>query len=185
MAQDWPPGVVNNEQQAYTPSAASQDPNTGEVTIRAEKHSDGTITSARLESYQVWSTAQSGDIKTRGYVEVRATIPAKVDGGNLRGAWPAIWMLGTGNGHEWPRHGEIDIVEAVNGEPKVELEEIGNEVIIDRITSDCDDCPLNSPQWRQWTASLPLVFHCQRGLHGGSHHRGLRVEHQTRDRPGE
>ena len=143
MAQDWPPGVVNNEQQAYTPSAASQDPNTGEVTIRAEKHSDGTITSARLESYQVWSTAQSGDIKTRGYVEVRATIPAKVDGGNLRGAWPAIWMLGTGNGHEWPRHGEIDIVEAVNGEPKVEREEIGNEVIIDRITSDCDDCPLN------------------------------------------
>jgi len=119
VAQDWPPGVVNNEQQAYTPSAATQDPDTGEITIKAEKHSDGSITSARLESYQVWSTAQSGDIKTRGYVEVRATIPAKVNGGNLRGAWPAIWMLGTGNGHDWPRHGEIDIVEAVNGEPKI------------------------------------------------------------------
>lgn len=55
----------------------------------------------------------------RGYVEVRSTLPAKVDGGNMRGAWPAIWMLGTGNGHDWPTHGEIDIVEAVNGDPKV------------------------------------------------------------------
>jgi len=119
VAQNWPPGVVNNEQQAYTPSAATRDPATGEITIKAEKHGDGSITSARLESYQVWSTAQSEEIKTRGYVEVRATIPAKVNGGNLKGSWPAIWMLGTGNGHDWPRHGEIDIVEAVNGEPKI------------------------------------------------------------------
>ena len=44
---------------------------------------------------------------------MRSTLPAKPDGGNLRGSWPAIWMLGTGNGHEWPRHGEIDIVEMV------------------------------------------------------------------------
>ena len=71
MAQDWPPGVVNNEQQAYTPSAATRDPATGEITIRAEKHGDGSITSARLESYQLWSTAQSQDIKMRGYLEVR------------------------------------------------------------------------------------------------------------------
>ena len=31
----------------------TQDPGSGEITIRAEKHSDGRITSARLESYQV------------------------------------------------------------------------------------------------------------------------------------
>ena len=47
-----------------------QDPVTGQITIRAEKHGDGSITSARLESYQVWSTAQSQDIKMRGYLEV-------------------------------------------------------------------------------------------------------------------
>ena len=86
----------------------------------------------------------------RGYLEVRSTLPAKVNGGNLKvvaislfllpervfspildtlfigiitchqGSWPAIWMLGSGNGHEWPRHGEIDIVEAVNGDPRVD-----------------------------------------------------------------
>ena len=65
VAQNWPPGVVNNEDQvstnvtlagfykAYTPDAATQDGNTAEITIKAEKHSDGSITSARLESYQV------------------------------------------------------------------------------------------------------------------------------------
>merc|ERR1712131_416951 len=54
VAQDWPPGVVNQEDQAYVPEAASQDGN-GEITIKAEKHGDGSITSARLESYQVHS----------------------------------------------------------------------------------------------------------------------------------
>ena len=42
-----------------------------------------------------------------------------MDGDNLEGSWPAIWMLGTGNGQDWPTHGEIDIVEAVNGDPEV------------------------------------------------------------------
>jgi len=118
VPQLWPEGVVNNELQEYVPEAASQDPSTGEITITAKKEGNR-ITSARLESYQVWSTAQSADIKNRGYVEVRSTLPAKTNGGNLKGAWPAIWMLGTGNGNEWPHHGEIDIVEAVNGDPTI------------------------------------------------------------------
>ena len=37
----------------------------------------------------------------------------------MKGAWPAVWMLGEGNGHEWPHHGEIDIVEAANGNPNI------------------------------------------------------------------
>jgi len=118
VPQQWPAGVVNNELQEYVPEAAVQDPTTGEITITAKKEG-GRITSARLESYGVWTTAQSADIKNRGYVEVRSTLPAKPNGGTLKGSWPAIWMLGTGNGNEWPRHGEIDIVEAVNGDPTI------------------------------------------------------------------
>jgi len=119
VARDWPPGVVNGELQAYVPEAAQQDPNTGEITITANKDGNDYITSARLESHQIWTTAQSPETKTRGYLEVRAQLPAKTNGDNLRGSWPAIWMLGTGNGHEWPRHGEIDILEMSNGKPDV------------------------------------------------------------------
>ena len=92
----------------------------------------------------------------RGYVEVRSTLPAKVDGGNMKGAWPAIWMLGTGNGHDWPTHGEIDIVEAVNGDPKVTSYPGLCLSIIVKFVVDLHDNPLNQSQWRQWTASRPI-----------------------------
>ena len=59
-----------NFTEALVSTVLCQDPVTGQITIRAEKHGDGSITSARLESYQVWSTAQSQDIKMRGYLEV-------------------------------------------------------------------------------------------------------------------
>ena len=61
----------------YRPESASQAGN-GEITIKAERHSDGWITSARLESYQLWTTAMDASIKNRGYLEVRSTIPARV-----------------------------------------------------------------------------------------------------------
>ena len=75
----------------------------------------------RLESYGVWTTAQSSDIKNRGYVEVQTLLPAKIHGSNFKGAWPAVWMLGTSNGGHWPGRGEIDIYEMVNGEPKINM----------------------------------------------------------------
>ena len=62
----------------YLPESASQAGNGGPITIKAERHSDGSITSARLESYQLWTTNQDPSIRNRGYVEVRATLPAKV-----------------------------------------------------------------------------------------------------------
>ena len=62
----------------YHTSSVSQDPNSGEITIKAEKHSDGRITSGKVETKNVWTTASDLAVKNRGYVEVRATMPAKV-----------------------------------------------------------------------------------------------------------
>ena len=44
---DWNPGHVNNEVQYYKPENAWQDPSTGEITIKAERRSDGKVVSAR------------------------------------------------------------------------------------------------------------------------------------------
>lgn len=49
-----------------------------------------------------------------GRVEVRAKIPTG------RGAWPAIWMMGTDRAEKgWPECGEIDIMENVGYDPMV------------------------------------------------------------------
>jgi beta-glucanase (GH16 family) len=49
---------------------------------------------------------------TYGRIEVRAKLPSG------RGTWPAIWTLGTNIGEvDWPRCGEIDIMEFVGFEP--------------------------------------------------------------------
>ena len=67
----------------YHKGSVKQDHNSGEITIKAEKHSDGKITSGKIETKNVWTTASDPAVKNRGYVEVRATLPAKV-GLNLR-----------------------------------------------------------------------------------------------------
>ena len=66
------------ERHRYHTSSVSQDPNSGEIEIKAEKHSDGRITSGKVETKNVWTTASDLAVKNRGYVEVRATMPAKV-----------------------------------------------------------------------------------------------------------
>ena len=62
----------------YHRGSVSQDQNSGVITIKAEKHSDGKITSGKIETKNVWSTSSDLAVKNRGYVEVRATMPAKV-----------------------------------------------------------------------------------------------------------
>ena len=111
--------AYNNERQQYRPYQAWQDKNTKQITIKSSYGSGGKIYSARLESYKIWSTSKSWKTKNRGYVEVRSTMPAKPNGWMYKGSWPAIWMLGAGNGAGWPKPGEIDIIEIVNGQPKL------------------------------------------------------------------
>ena len=56
----------------------TQDRSTGEITLKAVKHSSGKITSDKIETKGVWTTASDHAVKNRGYVEVRATMPANV-----------------------------------------------------------------------------------------------------------
>ncbi|MCR9249997.1 MAG: glycoside hydrolase family 16 protein [bacterium] len=97
-------GWGNNELQYYTEkrsdNARVED---GKLIITANKESfkNKEYTSARL------ITKNKGDWKY-GKIEVRAKLP---DG---LGTWPAIWMLPTlDRGLDWPKDGEIDIMEHV------------------------------------------------------------------------
>ncbi len=103
-------GWGNNELQYYTEA----DTNNvlvkgGKLTITAKKETKdkNAFTSARLV------TRGKQDFKY-GKIEVRAKLPAG------RGTWPAIWMLGTNiNEVDWPKCGEIDIMEHVGYDPGV------------------------------------------------------------------
>ena len=132
-----PSGHVNNEVQAYTKDAVTKDGST--ITIKASKTGQQKprwcnfltswmnqckvveIKSGRINSNGKWNSANSDSTKKRGYLEVRAKFPAKTNGDTFKGAWPAVWMLGTGNGGHWPGEGEIDIMESVNGNPTIHM----------------------------------------------------------------
>lgn len=98
-------GFGNNEAQYYTSSAENIRIEGGKLVINALKDIEKGFTSAKL------TTKEKGDWKY-GYIEVRAKLPKG------RGAWPAIWMLPTiEDNMEWPKDGEIDIMEYVGYNP--------------------------------------------------------------------
>jgi beta-glucanase (GH16 family) len=102
-------GWGNNELQYYTNAEANANVSDGILTITAirESYENKDYTSARLV------TRNKGDL-LYGRVEVKAKIPAG------RGTWPAIWMLPTDWEYgEWPKSGEIDIMEHVGYNPDV------------------------------------------------------------------
>jgi beta-glucanase (GH16 family) len=97
----------NNEQQFYTkrPENIRIDDGKLWITARSEAMEGKPYTSASL-------TTRDRKAFLYGRIEVRAKIPTG------RGAWPAIWMLGTKvREHGWPRCGEIDIMENVGFDP--------------------------------------------------------------------
>ena len=101
-------GWGNNELQFYTDSADNAFVRDGVLHIVARRESrDGrAYTSTRLIS------KGKGDF-LYGRFEVRAKLPSG------RGTWPAIWMLPTDWKYgDWPRSGEIDIMEHVGFDPE-------------------------------------------------------------------
>jgi len=96
-------GWGNNELQYYTDKPANAFVADGLLTIVAHRQRAGKLrySSARLVS------RGKGDFRY-GRGEIRARLPG------ARGSWPALWMLPTDNRYgNWPRSGEIDIMEHV------------------------------------------------------------------------
>ncbi|WP_340677172.1 family 16 glycosylhydrolase [Paraglaciecola sp.] len=98
-------GGGNNEQQCYGDSPENSFVSGGTLKIVAKPAAEGAdlpYTSARL------NTRYKADFKY-GRFEMRAKLPSG------QGSWPAFWMLPTDYVYgEWPKSGEIDILEAVN-----------------------------------------------------------------------
>ena len=148
----------------YLPELASQDSN-GEITLKGEGRPDGIFSAKvylsddkfgqdvqnhfiqqlfQVQTAGIWTTSTNPAVKMRGYLEVRANLPAKVtrpdnwgseeesnmsqlnwskkkvNGNEFMGSWPAIWLLGY-QPPTWPACGELDMVEIVNGRPSVEF----------------------------------------------------------------
>ncbi len=104
-------GWGNNELQYYTsadPDNASMDGQGNlRITVRAEDFGGRKYTSARIRTLGKFDFLY-------GTVEARIKIPAG------SGLWPAFWTQGSKNNagvaDDWPRMGEIDIMEAVNSD---------------------------------------------------------------------
>ena len=97
----WGPGVVNNEEQAYTARNENAYIEDGKLIIQAlkENYNGAQYSSARM------TTKNKGDW-TYGRMEVRAKLPTGL------GTWPAFWMMPTNSVYGgWPNSGEIDIME--------------------------------------------------------------------------
>lgn len=103
-------GWGNDEWQYYTPDNAIIGDST--LTIRATLDGtlgkrDGSIKSAKLITQNKFSF-------TYGKIEARIKLPRG------KGLWPAFWMLGTNITEVgWPRCGEIDIMENINGQSTI------------------------------------------------------------------
>ncbi len=96
-------GWGNNEKQYYTNLINNVSVSDGKLSIIAlkENYSGSSYTSTRLV------TRNKLDV-LYGRIEVKAKLPAG------KGTWPAIWMLPTDASYgQWPKSGEIDIMEHV------------------------------------------------------------------------
>ena len=97
-------GWGNNEAQFYTDSQNNAYTTGGNLVIEAKKEDFGgkKYTSARLITNQKFKY---------GVFEMRAKLPQG------RGTWPAFWLLAAKRPLDWPRDGEIDVMEHVGYDP--------------------------------------------------------------------
>ena len=123
----WEAGNVNNELQTYRPADLEIEDVEGNIRHTAEvkdgrlvincfKGADGKIYSARMDSKDSKGSHGGYAAWRYGYMEARLKLPAG------KGTWPAFWMMPVGvnwTDENWPRCGEIDIMEEVGADPDV------------------------------------------------------------------
>ncbi len=105
-------GTGEVETMTNSPSNVSRDGN-GHLVVTALKNSSGGWTSGRIETVNDSFAAPVG-----GELEITASIQQPNLSGNAAlGYWPAFWTLGTPyrTDHSWPKDGEVDIMEDING----------------------------------------------------------------------
>ena len=99
-------GWGNNELETYTNSLDNVYLNGGSLYIKAVRSASGGYTSGRI------LTKGKKDF-LYGRIDIRAQVPKG------KGVWPAIWMLGSDiDQNNWPKCGEIDIMELRGSKPK-------------------------------------------------------------------
>eukprot|EP00928_Gymnodinium_smaydae_P027427 TRINITY_DN2121_c0_g1_i1.p1 TRINITY_DN2121_c0_g1~~TRINITY_DN2121_c0_g1_i1.p1 ORF type:complete len:494 (-),score=79.29 TRINITY_DN2121_c0_g1_i1:88-1569(-) len=107
------PNPNNQELQYYTDSATNSYVQDGVLSITAKCEDYKDLSSRRHRTYHYTSARLvTRDLAAWGpghRIEVRAKFPTG------KGTWPAIWMLPADfpDGKDWPRSGEIDIMESV------------------------------------------------------------------------
>ncbi len=107
-------GFGNNEVQRTTSwTSNTYLDGSGDLVLQANE-SDGSWTSAQIETTRDDFVAPPG-----GKLEMTASIQ-QPDVADQLGYWPAFWALGAPmrSGGSWPRSGEIDMIEDVNGRDK-------------------------------------------------------------------
>ncbi|KAF6834436.1 putative endo-1,3(4)-beta-glucanase [Colletotrichum plurivorum] len=106
---------VNNELQDYTTSRSNLQLSGGSTLqiVPWKDASTGRWTSARVESKYTFTPATSRLTIAEALIRFGDN-PIS----NKRGIWPAFWLLGDAirKGVDWPRCGEVDILETVNGQ---------------------------------------------------------------------
>lgn len=106
----WDAGRVNNEWQKYVEDTSTYKIEDGKLYVIARKTGEnkkGGYTSTRLNS-------KGKQEFLYGRIEFRAKMPSSQG----KGTWPALWMLGSNKDKvNWPKCGEIDIMEYVGFQP--------------------------------------------------------------------